>query len=198
MRFSLVSIRNYLKLRAVKAKSSESTATNLQIYGSKVFCVVFMVSESVRIAADVGEAVTMVVALSAYIPQWITLFRNKSSENISSSTWMIWSFSATLSFFYAVVQYLINPATIVLLVSTAGGFLFNAITFAAVVYYRKHPTQNQHQENLAVEIEVIADGVSHTAQVLEEVANTNSAEVFEYSAKVSPESPACLSTLTNR
>ena len=67
-----------------------------------------MVPESVVLAANACQVATTIISFSAYLPQWIKLFKTKSSENISLGSWCLWIVSTTFALFYAVVQYLIN------------------------------------------------------------------------------------------
>ena len=49
-----------------------------------------MVAESVILAANACQVATTVISFSAYLPQWIKLFKTKSSENIALTSWCLW------------------------------------------------------------------------------------------------------------
>ncbi len=56
-------------------------------------------------SADICQSATLLASLAAYIPQWQLLKSSGSSKNISLKSWVLWSLSAGLSWFYAFVQF---------------------------------------------------------------------------------------------
>ena len=87
--------------------------------------------------ADFAQSSTMVIAFCAFLPQLRTIHRNKSSKNISLKAWSMWTFSAFLGLFYAVVQYHVHGDCIALVLSSLVGVLLNIIALGLAVYYRE-------------------------------------------------------------
>jgi uncharacterized protein with PQ loop repeat len=92
--------------------------------------------------ADLAQSITIVLSLTAYIPQWITMAKNKSSENISLSTWMLWFSSASMSWFYAFVQYTAKGNCFMLLASTTISVSLIVVTMYLIHKYRKDAPSN--------------------------------------------------------
>jgi len=96
-----------------------------------------MTSETLIITADICQSVTVLICLLAYIPQWITLIRNKSSKNISLQSWCLWVCSSLLGFFYANVQYMVYGTGFTLVTTTTANLIFIILTIGLIVHYRK-------------------------------------------------------------
>lgn len=71
-----------------------------------VYAEVFSVD--VVLVSDVCQAITLLLSLFAYVPQWLSLKRSQSSKNISLGCWLMWAFSPFLSLSYASVQFLVR------------------------------------------------------------------------------------------
>jgi uncharacterized protein with PQ loop repeat len=95
-----------------------------------------MVPNLVVDAANVCQMSTVLISLAAYLPQWVKLYRTKSSENISLRSWCLWVVSSAFAFFYAVVQLLLNDRGWPLVVSTLTSFAFIVLTVLMIVKYR--------------------------------------------------------------
>lgn len=90
--------------------------------------------------ATVLQASVGVLSLLAYIPQWKTLYRNKSSANIALSSWAIWTASSVIASLYALVQVLENGRGWALVFSASSNLLFVLITLALIAKYRQRST----------------------------------------------------------
>ena len=95
-----------------------------------------MPSESVVQAANACQLAAPFISLVAYFPQWLKLFRTKSSASISIRSWCGWIISSVFALFYAVVQLLLNGNGWALVVSTVLALIFVAFTLFLAVKYR--------------------------------------------------------------
>lgn len=116
--------------------------------------------------SDFCQSFTVLISLSAYLPQWQQMYKNKSSQNISLSAWIIWSISACLSLFYAVVQLTAHGTAYALVFSSTMSLLFIAATVILIVRYRhmekgaaKQSPLNSDQQNVHHELHI-----EHTCQ----------------------------------
>jgi len=91
--------------------------------------------------ADFGQSLTLALALCAYVPQWLTLYRNRSSDNMSLKAWCMWLFSGFLTWFYAFVHFTAHGTHFVLLITSSAAVLFMAATIALILRYRKDPKE---------------------------------------------------------
>ena len=96
-----------------------------------------MPSEIVITTANFLQSCIPLLSLSAYIPQWKKLIATKSSKDISLRAWLIWSVSASIAVFYAIIQYQITGKGAALVFSSIAIFSFVVITVYLVVIYRK-------------------------------------------------------------
>jgi hypothetical protein len=46
--------------------------------------------------SNICQSCTVFISLIAYVPQWLVLCRNKSSESQSLGAWLLWLFSILL------------------------------------------------------------------------------------------------------
>ena len=95
-----------------------------------------MVAESVIVAAGACQIATTFISLAAYFPQWLKLFKTRSSANISLRSWCLWIVSTSFALFYAVVQYLANGRGWPLIVSSIASLIFILFTVFLIVKYR--------------------------------------------------------------
>ena len=91
--------------------------------------------------SDFLQSLTVVIALAAYLPQWQTLYRNKSSQNISLKAWVLWTVSGICTWFYAYVQYHTYGTGQMLLITSTLGMFFLFATLALLWRYRVVPQQ---------------------------------------------------------
>lgn len=73
------------------------------------------------------------------MPQWRTLLKSRSSENVSLTAWLIWTVSTAIAFFYALVNYLASAQGLPLVFSTSVLFLFCLFTLILVFHFRTRP-----------------------------------------------------------
>lgn len=95
-----------------------------------------MVPEIIVKSANACQLLVSVIALSAYLPQWIKLLRKKSSDDISLRSWCFWVGSSSLAIYYAIVQFLLNGRGWPLIISSLislGSILF---TIFLILRYR--------------------------------------------------------------
>ncbi|ODS25017.1 hypothetical protein AB835_00485 [Candidatus Endobugula sertula] len=92
--------------------------------------------ELVVISANILQGSIPVLSLVAHFPQWKKLVSNKSSNDISLRSWTIWTISALISIFYAVVQYYVTGSGITLVFSNISVLACVLITIYLVLLYR--------------------------------------------------------------
>jgi len=93
-------------------------------------------TETTYTLAGLLQSLVPLIALTAYIPQWRTFMRNKSSANVSLSAWGIWCAGNLINLFYAIVQYRVTGFGVSLVISTVCILLFMLINMAFIFYYR--------------------------------------------------------------
>lgn len=95
-----------------------------------------MIPEIVVKSANACQLAVSVIALSAYLPQWIKLLRTKSSGDISLHSWCLWTVSSTFTLYYAIVQYLLNGRGWPLIISSFIGLGSILFTIFLILRYR--------------------------------------------------------------
>ena len=95
-----------------------------------------MVSEPWIAAADLCQLAVPFISLSAYLPQWLKLYRTRSSANISLGSWCGWTVSASFGLFYAFVQQARFGAGWALVVSALLSLVFILLTILLILKYR--------------------------------------------------------------
>ncbi|MCX7005643.1 MAG: PQ-loop repeat-containing protein [bacterium] len=98
-----------------------------------------MPSASLAIAANICQATVPFISLLAYAPQWLKLWRTKSSTAISIRSWCAWSLSSAFALFYALTQLHMTGRGWALVMSTSLGLCFVLCTLWLVVKYRERP-----------------------------------------------------------
>lgn len=96
-----------------------------------------MPPDSVIYAANICQMATTVISLSAYLPQWIKLFKTKSSENIALGSWCLWILSTSFNLFYAIVQYLVHGSGWPLIISVFFNLSCILFTVFLIIKYKK-------------------------------------------------------------
>jgi len=96
-----------------------------------------MLSDSVVAAASFLQGSIPLLSLTAYLPQWRKIVATKSSKDISLHSWLLWSVSAAITVFYAVIQYQITGQGTALVLSSAVNLVFVVITVYLLLVYRK-------------------------------------------------------------
>jgi membrane protein YdbS with pleckstrin-like domain len=62
---------------------------------------------------------------------------NKSSRDISLTSWLVWLLCSAIAIFYAVIQYQVTGKGTALIFSSVRALLFVSITACLIVLYRK-------------------------------------------------------------
>jgi uncharacterized protein with PQ loop repeat len=78
------------------------------------------------------------LALFAYFPQWKKIIANKSSKDISLTSWLVWLLSSAIAIFYAVIQYQVTGKGTALVFSSIVVLIFVFITVCLIALYRKN------------------------------------------------------------
>jgi uncharacterized protein with PQ loop repeat len=87
--------------------------------------------------ANILQSCIPLLSLSAYVPQWRKLALTKSSRDISLGAWLMWSMTASMSTFYAVIQYLVSGNGLPLVFSTVTSLTFILVTVYLIVWHRR-------------------------------------------------------------
>jgi uncharacterized protein with PQ loop repeat len=95
-----------------------------------------MPSEITIAAADLLQSCVPVLSLTAYVPQWLRLVKNKSSTDMSLRAWILWSVSSSFALFYAVVQYQVTDRGLALVFSSTAALAFILATIFLIFRYR--------------------------------------------------------------
>ncbi len=64
-----------------------------------------MPAEKIVVIANFLQGCSPLLSLFAYLPQWRKIIANKSSRDISLTSWLVWLVSSGIAIFYAVIQY---------------------------------------------------------------------------------------------
>ena len=98
-----------------------------------------MAADSLLITAGILQSCIPLLSLSAYVPQWRTLLRSRSSANVSCTAWLIWTLSSAIALFYAVANCLALHTGLPLVFSTSVMFVFCLFTLVLVYRFRTPP-----------------------------------------------------------
>jgi len=96
-----------------------------------------MPAERVVIVANFLQGCVPLLALFAYFPQWKKIVTNRSSKDISLTSWLVWLLSAAIAIFYAVIQYQITGKGEALIFSSVLALVFVSVTVCLIALYRK-------------------------------------------------------------
>ena len=92
---------------------------------------------SFSVFADLCQASTIFLSLIAYLPQWSTILKRRSSEHVALWAWILWLGSSGLSLVYAfLLNYLEETARLLLITSTFN-VCFLLFTLALILRFRK-------------------------------------------------------------
>ena len=97
-------------------------------------------ASTLSIAANIAQLTSMPICLAAYVPQWVTMVRNRSSDDVSLNAYLIWIFSASLGLFYSIVQLAETGSGSALLITTVVNFICLVITAVMIAWYRRDTT----------------------------------------------------------
>ena len=86
--------------------------------------------------AGVLQGSLAVVTIAAVLPQWLKLYRTRSSQDISVLSWLIWTLASLVSLFYATCQVCFLSVGHSLLIATATSVVTNVITLIMILAFR--------------------------------------------------------------
>jgi len=96
-----------------------------------------MPAQRTVIIANFLQGCVPLLALFAYLPQWKKIVANKSSKDISLTSWLVWLLSSAIAIFYAVIQYQVTGKGTALIFSSMIALVFVFITVCLIALYRK-------------------------------------------------------------
>jgi len=96
-----------------------------------------MPAEKIVIVANFLQGCVPLLSLVAYLPQWKKIVANRSSRDISMTSWLVWLLSSAIAIFYAVIQYQVTGKGTVLVFSSIVVLIFVFITVCLIAFYRK-------------------------------------------------------------
>lgn len=104
--------------------------------------------EALLTSADFLQSSIIFITLTANVPQWITINRNKTSANISLSSWVMWLIASCFALYYAVVNQCAYQTCLALMLTTSVSFLCNLFTIFLILKFRT--PQNMSYSSLEV------------------------------------------------
>ena len=139
---------------------------------------------TLALVASTCQCLTIVCSLCAYIPQWRTLHRRKSSDDISLKSWLLWIGCALLGTFYSVTTYLMTGVGIALVCTDIAALCFITITISMILKYRnvRTDTHSDLREPIdrivasAGEIELRAESVASCVRLTGSTAERREAQ----------------------
>ncbi|MCB0332711.1 MAG: PQ-loop repeat-containing protein [Bdellovibrionales bacterium] len=88
--------------------------------------------------SDLLQSAVVFICAVAFVPQWVKLYRTKSSEDISLHSWVLWTLAAFCGWFYSYVHFFAHGTGTPLLVSTTINLIGNIFSiYLAVIYSRQ-------------------------------------------------------------
>ena len=98
-------------------------------------------SNSLLWFGEICQALITPICIWAYVPQWRTLIRRKSSDDISLGSELLWGFASCLSLTYATINYLSFGSGIALLCTTVVNIACLGVTIGLISRYRRQPAR---------------------------------------------------------
>ena len=96
-----------------------------------------MPNAKIVIVANFLQGCVPLLSLVAYLPQWKKIIANRSSKDISLTSWLVWLVSSAIAIFYAVIQYQVMGKGTALVFSSIIVLIFVFITVCLIAFYRK-------------------------------------------------------------
>jgi len=96
-----------------------------------------MPAQKIVIAANFLQGCVPLLGLVAYLPQWKKIIANRSSRDISLTSWLVWLLSSAIAIFYAVIQYQVTGKGTALIFSSMITIVFVFITVCLIAFFRK-------------------------------------------------------------
>jgi uncharacterized protein with PQ loop repeat len=106
-----------------------------------------MVAEQIVTYANVCQLIVPFIAIASYLPQWIKLYRIKSSTGVSLRSWCLWAVSSIFTLFYAIIQLLLNGRGWSLVISTGITLTAIILTVVLILRYRVKPIRTKKAVN---------------------------------------------------
>jgi uncharacterized protein with PQ loop repeat len=123
--------------------------------------------------SNICQSSIVFIGLMAYIPQWITIYRRKSSRNISIYSWVLWSLASVFAVFYAVVQFKVYGTGTALVFTSTASLCFVFVTVVLIYCYRHEEDRSRRNPELGVEehiVEQITQAASSAVRSIEEIS----------------------------
>ena len=95
-----------------------------------------MPAERTLIISNFLQGCNPLLLLFAYLLQRKKIIANRSSKDISLTSWLVWLLSSAIAIFYAVIQYQVAGKGTALIFSSVLVFVFVFITICLIVFYR--------------------------------------------------------------
>jgi len=87
--------------------------------------------------ADLAQMATIGISLVGYLPQLTLILRRHDTRNVSLATWVMWTVSAALAFFYGIVHYLIDNCCLALTLTSSINLILCLTTSVAILIKRR-------------------------------------------------------------
>lgn len=87
--------------------------------------------------ADLGQLAVVPLCLIAYFPQWLAIFRSRSSRNVALSSHLLWLLSSSLAVFYAATHAAASRNGLPLLASSLANLLCIIVTIVLVYTFKE-------------------------------------------------------------
>lgn len=123
--------------------------------------------------AAIAQMCVFPISLAAYIPHWLTMIRNKSSEDVSLAAQVIWTFGSVLALVYPISMFLNNGVGLPIVMTASLNLVCAICTTILIAAYRRDEPMVELIEAAAGE----AITNNHTSeQVLETISSLPSSE----------------------
>ena len=96
-----------------------------------------MPAQRTVVVANFLQSCVPLLALVAYLPQWKKIIANRSSKDISLTSWLVWLLSSAIAIFYAVIQYRVTGKGTALIFSSTITIVFVFVTVCLIAFFRK-------------------------------------------------------------
>jgi len=116
---------------------------------------------------DACQLATIPLTMVAYVPQWLKLYKNKSSGDFSPCAWSLWAVSCFLALIYALIQNVENGGGAPLIWSCAATLLFMCTTIGMVLWYR--PSGKGRRRSIGADLSLSLITVEQARDVVSEI-----------------------------
>lgn len=87
-------------------------------------------------SANFMQSSIVLITFSANIPQWITIHKKRSSENISLHSWVLWLVASFFTLFYAAVNQWAYHNSLALLLTASVSFSCNLYSLFLLIKFK--------------------------------------------------------------